>query len=137
MVGPLRITKSFGTVHPSIATLLKRDEQRAARMRETPEQTLWDGPIFQSRIETRRLLILNSLFLAFSRLGAKPSLRGREARELSVRIGDAHIPFKLDRSASEQCGPAIVCDSKSASGGVRNAVRCLEKTVMQHWWKTI
>lgn len=54
------------------------------------------NPVFDSPLERRRLRILNAMFLVLARCGMKPSVRGREARELSVQVGLTHVSFTLD-----------------------------------------
>jgi hypothetical protein len=81
--------------HRLIARILEKDESRREKQRTT--SYTWDNPIFDSAIEQRRLRILNSLFLVVEGVACKPSIRGREGRELSVQVGQQYVGFMLDR----------------------------------------
>ncbi len=86
-------TTTRGRLHPLIRARLDRDEvlrKRAARCRR---QLPFDGPIFDSPFERRRLNLLNRLFLTCEAAGAKPSLSGRRANEISVTIN--HVTLHL------------------------------------------
>jgi len=87
-------TGSLTHPHPLIAPLLAGDEQR--RQKELTSEWTWDKPLFDTPMEKRRLRLLNRLFLAFSRCGCPPSLRGKDARELGVAVGDCRVSFTLD-----------------------------------------
>jgi hypothetical protein len=127
-VGQLRIVKSFASAHPAIEKLLQSDERRRKKALDIPYLSLWDGPVFQASFEKRRLLILNTLFLALSKCGASPSLRGREARELNVKVGDTHIPFTLDRPTPHRhkIRGATADNSRTPNDQLRLEISC--------WW---
>ncbi|MEE1656738.1 hypothetical protein VB618_11060 [Microvirga sp. CF3062] len=98
LVGTVRVSKTH--THPLIANLLAEDERRRERQRASSYSFPWDAPLFETPLQRRRLRILNSLFLALARAGAKPSLRGKETLELGVLVGEQHVGFTLE-------GPAV------------------------------
>lgn len=99
MVGKVSVPKTLTKPHPAIARLLEEDQRRREKQASSPYPLTWDNPLFDSALERRRLRILNALCLALARCGMKPSIRGREARELSVQVGDTYVSFTLDRVA--------------------------------------
>ena len=108
MVGKVSIPKTLTKPHPAIERLLKEDERRREKQASSPYPLSWDNPLFDSALERRRLRILNAVFLGMARCGMKPSVRGREARELGVQVGDTYVSFTLD---------GMVKDSRSARTG--------------------
>jgi hypothetical protein len=99
IVGKVAAPKTLAQPHRLIARLLEEDERRREKQQSTPYPVSWEIPIFNSSFERRRLRILNALFHALERCGMKPSVQGREARELSVRVGEQHVSFSLDGTA--------------------------------------
>ena len=99
MVGKVAALKTLAQPHRLIARLLEADERRREKQQNTPYPVSWEIPIFDSSFERRRLRILNALFHALERCGMKPSVQGREARELSVQVGEQHVSFALDGAA--------------------------------------
>ena len=94
LLGKVPKTGSLSNPHALIASLLAEDEQR--RQKALTSEWTWDKPLFDTPMEKRRLRLLNRLFLAFSRCGCPPSLRGKDARELGVTVGDCRVSFTLD-----------------------------------------
>jgi hypothetical protein len=97
MVGKVTVPKTLAKPHRLIARLVEDDEHRRETQQNSPHAWSWDNPVFDSPLERRRLRILNATFLALSRCGMKPAVRGREARELSAQIGLSYVSFTLDR----------------------------------------
>jgi hypothetical protein len=97
MVGKATVPKTLTKPHMLIARLLEEDERRREKQQSSPYAVIWDDPVFSSPFERRRLRLLNAMFLVLARCGMKPSVRGREARELSVQVGLTHVSFMLDR----------------------------------------
>lgn len=93
------IRKTMTNLHPLIAGLLEADEKRKEALAKSPYGWVIDKPLFDSPLEKRRLKILNSLFLALAHCGSKPAIRGKEAKELYMRVGDSAISFKLGTRA--------------------------------------
>lgn len=108
MVGKVTVPKTLTKPHPAIARLLEEDQRRREKQASSPYPLSWDNPLFDSVLERRRLRIINAVFLAMARCGMKPSVRGREARELGVQVGDTYVSFTLDR---------MVKNSRSARTG--------------------
>jgi hypothetical protein len=57
----------------------------------------WETPVFDSPLERRRLRILNSLFFAVGKMNGKPSVRGREARDIGISSFQQHLQLALDK----------------------------------------
>jgi hypothetical protein len=93
-LGKVAAPRGLSNPHPSIAKLLRKDEELRQKYVESPYS--WNKPRFDSSFERRRLKFLNGLFLAFAKVGGAPSLRGDDARELSIHMGDAGVSFELD-----------------------------------------
>lgn len=79
--------------HPAVQALLNRDQ----RTREARRQGSFSfEPIyFDTRHDQRRLRLVHAMFLAFERLGARPSIENKAATDLSVRVGGVEVPFQL------------------------------------------
>jgi len=88
--------KKISQPHRLIGRLLADDDVRRQKHLASPYRSSWDAPIFDSAFEKRRLRLLNALFVGLEYCGMKPAVRGKEARELSVAVGDQHVPFSLD-----------------------------------------
>lgn len=101
MVGKVRIPKISVVSHKVISAVLREDEQRREKHRNSLYPSSWDSPLYDTPLQRRRLTILNALFLALQRCECKPSplrqasMRG-EAQSLSIAIGDQEINFTLE-----------------------------------------
>jgi hypothetical protein len=74
VIGAVSVQRRVSVWHPAIDRLLKEDEIRRAKL-PTLQYTLpSDQPRFDTPWERRRLRILNALFIATSRVNAKPSI---------------------------------------------------------------
>ncbi len=93
-VGKVRFERDLAAGHPEIRRLVGEDEKRRA----TSARYGWSNhtALFRSAFETRRLRLLNSLFLAGGKFGAQPSIRDVAARDLSLQVGEASVHFRLD-----------------------------------------
>ncbi len=96
LVGKTAFVKTLDKSHRLIAKLLEKDAERRKARLESGYWFLWDGPSFDHPFEQRRLKILNTLFTRLEQCGMKPSLRDKQARELSVAIGNQNVSFTLD-----------------------------------------
>jgi hypothetical protein len=94
-LGKVTVPRDFSRTHSIIAGLLKKDDEYRQEALTKPYS--WRKPQFDAPFERRRLLFLNGLFLGFQSIGASPSLRGEQARELGIHMGDASVDFELDR----------------------------------------
>ena len=92
---------SIGADVKQIKRLLEEDDERKQKQQNTGYKYSWDQPIFNDKFEKRRLRVLNAIFVALERYGVKPSIRGREARELSIRVNDENVSFTLDASSQK------------------------------------
>jgi hypothetical protein len=95
IVGKVRASSSLAKPHPVVAKLLAEDDKRREKQSSIPYASSFYAPIFESPFEKRRLRFMNGLLLAIARAGGRASLRGKEAQELSVTIGDTHLSFTL------------------------------------------
>jgi hypothetical protein len=85
------------TWHPAIDRLLKEDEQRRQKQLTDRYVMSWEKPVFDSPFERRRLRILNSLFFAVGKMNGRPSVRGREARDIGISFFQQHLQLALDK----------------------------------------
>lgn len=99
LAGKAPIRRTLSNPHPLIAGLLAADEKRKEALAKSPYGFVLDKPLFDTSLEKRRLKILNSLFLALAHCGCKPSIRGKDAKELYIRVGDVSISFKFGARA--------------------------------------
>jgi hypothetical protein len=107
-VGKVRFQKTFDPAHPLVARLLEHDDKRRQ------EAIKWPSSYFRPRYETgaerRRLLIVNTLFLAFVRLGCRPSMSTskyqdeQSGRQLSIQIGEELVYFSIEAVSSRKEG---------------------------------
>lgn len=99
-LGKVVLSRDLTRADPAIAQLLKRDE--AIRQRLASSSFHWEKPLFDSNYERRRLRILNSIFLAFARVGGGTAyIRDRVAREISIS-GPAGVSITLDSPKKRQ-----------------------------------
>jgi len=83
--------------HPLIARLLEEDNDRRKRRLASPYPFSWDKPLFDTQSEQRRLRrILNALFCALESAGFAAWLRGKDGRDLGIRVGGQSVPLKLE-----------------------------------------
>ena len=94
-LGRLKNSKTLSSPHHLIQELLDEDERR--RVADKGESYVWDKPRFDDATNRRRLRILNSLFLMLSMGGFRPTLKGKDAEEPGVKVGDYHVSFKLEK----------------------------------------
>ena len=93
-VGKVLVQKSLTSPHPLIAKLLEEDELRQKALAESPYS--WNEPRFVAAPARRRLKLINTLFIALTRTGCSPWLRGKDANEIGVCVGDAQVSFKIE-----------------------------------------
>jgi hypothetical protein len=94
--------RGFSNTHPLIDKLLQKDEKLRQELASHPYA--WNEPRFDSSFERRRLRLLNGLFLGFAKVGGCPWLRGDDARELAIYMGDAGVRFELDAVGAKTHG---------------------------------
>jgi hypothetical protein len=99
-LGTVTLTRDLAHADPAIAKLLKRDE--TIRQKMATSSFHWETPVFESPHERRRLRIINSIFLAFARVGGGSGhIRDREAREISIS-GPSSVSIRLDAPKRRQ-----------------------------------
>jgi hypothetical protein len=86
--------------HPQIARLLAEDEERLQKQQASKYSSYSDAQVFNTPFETRRLRILNGLFICLQSCCMKPSVSGKEGRDLSVLVGDRSVGFSLDSAGA-------------------------------------
>jgi len=103
MVGKVPAVRNFDKAFGDVARLLSQDEERKIHQRP------YDKPLYESGVERRRLLLLNSLFLGFYAAGCKASMstskwqqHDEHSRTVSVTVGAQHISFTLDPPLRER-----------------------------------
>ncbi len=84
-------------LHPLVAGLLDEDDRRREGTAGSSYPLLSDAPLFDLRLERRRLRLLNALFLALQRCGARPWVRDRQGRETGVQVGQQNVAFRTER----------------------------------------
>ncbi len=89
-LGTVKFSRSLDHPHKDIAKLLAEDERRRVEVQKSAYY--WNKPRFDAPQAQRRLRILNVLFLALAKLGAKSETRG-EATEARFCVG--HVPLEL------------------------------------------
>ncbi len=94
-LGNVSAPRNFKNVHSIIAKYLARDEEH--RQKKLSERYYWREPQFESPFERRRLCFLNSLLLGFAKVNCGGWIRGENAREHSILIGNMPVEFTLDR----------------------------------------
>lgn len=109
LLGKVIVAKTLANPHPLIAKLLAEDEKRRQALIDQPYA--WRKPRFDDQIARRRLRILNTLFLVASKAGFRPSLRGEEAEESGIIVGNINVSFTLSkieqrsRAAKDKAAP--------------------------------
>lgn len=106
LVGKVRSSRNFEPAHPLVAKLLAHDEER--RQEFIKWQSSYNAPKYDSGIERRRLLIINTLFTAVARLGCHPSMNTSKyeqragERQLGITIDESHISFTVESVKSRK-----------------------------------
>ena len=101
LVGKIRCQRKFEPAHPLVAKLLAHDEER--RREFVKWHSSYYAPRYDASIERRRLLIINTLFVAAARLGCRPSMStskygqdpGSE-RQIGITVGESNINFSIE-----------------------------------------
>lgn len=96
LIGKTAFVKTLDKPHRLIAKFLEKDAERRQAKLESRYWSSWDGPFFDTPFEQRRLRILNAIFTRLEQCGMKPSCRGKQAREISVTVGEQNVSFTLD-----------------------------------------
>ncbi|TWS99839.1 peptide chain release factor-like protein [Reyranella sp. CPCC 100927] len=106
LVGKVRYQKTFELAHPLVSRLLAHEEEEkhyALRWQLSSPRTK-----YETSIERRRLLLINTIFLAAARLDCRPSMSTskyqdeRDGRPLDIKIGDTNVPFTIEAVASRK-----------------------------------
>ena len=107
LVGKVNCPRKFLPTHPLVARLLAHDEDRRRDFAKWGSS--YYAPKYDTGIERRRLLIINALFVAATRLGCQPSmstskygLEPGSERDISIMIGEIHIYFTIERIKSNK-----------------------------------
>ncbi|HEV2081788.1 MAG TPA: hypothetical protein VGR32_04960 [Brevundimonas sp.] len=94
-VGKVKCTTKVTGWHPAIRKLLEKDEDRRKKAASSPYAFSWEEPVFTTDVEQRRLRILNAIFLAVGRCNGKVTVRGTEARDLTITFDRQHVVVAL------------------------------------------
>jgi hypothetical protein len=96
LVGKVTYSRDLNRTHGTVARLLQEDMKRIEKRNASAYPSYADQPHFASPYERRRLKILNSIFLAVSRLGMPSSEYGKNPSEFSIQVGNSDVRFRLD-----------------------------------------
>jgi hypothetical protein len=96
-VGHITIPHKVLTWHPAIDRLLKENDKRREKQLSDRYVMFWEKPVFDPPFERRRLRILSSLFFAVGKMNGRPSVRGREARDIGISFFQQHLQLALDK----------------------------------------
>jgi hypothetical protein len=111
MVGKVSAPPTPTKLHPLVARLIDADDLRKQAQQRSPYHLLSGAPFFDSSSDRRRLRILNALFLALQRCGARPRLRDDQAHDTGVEVGQQTVAFTLgrvsERRISSGPGPGV------------------------------
>lgn len=142
MVGKVRIPKITVVSHKVIAAVLREDEKRREKQRNSSYPSSWDDPFYDSPLERRRLSILNALFLALQRCACKPSSLSRpspvkgDVQEFSVLIGDQHVSFTLDPIEEKRGAKESAIAKSSAPERLQLEIRTFPSSPLpRHHWQ--
>lgn len=94
-LGKVAQPRTLRDPHRLISQLLKQDDERREKAAKSSYVYSWDKPKFDSLIEKRRLRILSGLFRAVGKSGAQSKI-DKEAREVSVKVGDQQVQVTLE-----------------------------------------
>ncbi len=101
MVGRVSYRADFVVTHPDVAALLAQDEVR--RKEYARFKSPYYAPKYDDGVERRRLLILNSLFLAFRKLDCQSRMStskyasyASEDRTIRVHVGSQSVDLTLE-----------------------------------------
>lgn len=93
LVGRVTVPRNLDRPHHLVAKLLAKDEVR--RQKAAESGYFWDKPRFEAPAAQRRLRLINTLFLALSRVGCRPDYGGKEADQLYAHVGDQVVRFAI------------------------------------------
>ena len=113
---PLPLRDSHGW-HSQIAKLLAADEERIRKQQASPWPSSWDGPIFNTPFEARRLRILNAMFICLTRCGMTAHVSDKHGRTLLVTAATrwcvSHSMRRARRSRSN-ANSKVMCSQGAA-----------------------
>lgn len=132
-VGHITIPHKELTWHPAIDRLLKEDEKRREKQMTDRYVMSWEKPVFDSPLERRRLRILNSLFFAVGKMNGRPSVRGREARDIGISFFQQHLQLALDKPKRPNRRAQILNASEEASD-TRLCLSILKGWALKKYW---
>jgi len=94
--------ESLSSPHALVRRVLEEDEKRRTKPPGIPYRLRYTDPLFDSPFERRRLRLLNSLFLAFTKAGFKCWLSDEDARMTGVTVGSQKVSFFLDHPTAKR-----------------------------------
>lgn len=117
VIGKVAVPRDVRNWHPSIDRLLKEDDKRREKQLAARFPMSWDNPLFDTPFECRRPCILNSLFLAVTRMNGKPTIGGSKAREIHLTFHKQHVGITLDQPKQSNPRSQVVTTSRGVSNG--------------------
>lgn len=98
-LGKVKYIRDLSSPYGGLRKTLTDEAKRLEQFRT--QAYVWDKPLFESGFEKRRLRFLSSLGLGLLRAGAHLDVRGKEARELTVVVGDTTVKLQLDHPSAK------------------------------------
>lgn len=89
-IGRVAVPRKLERVHYGLAEVFRKEERRRAKQSESGWS--WDGPMYDSPVDQRRLRLLNALFLALGRSGHHASAGERAGRvDVTIIVGNTRL----------------------------------------------
>lgn len=95
-LGKVKVSRSLEAPHQIIRKYLQKDAEREEKQRQSRYPSMFDAPIFNTPFERRRLLILDTLICAATRMGATVQVSDRDARNIVVTLNRQPIGLRVD-----------------------------------------
>lgn len=96
LVGAVPIPTTTTKLHTQLVRLINEDE---ARKRGADR---YNGPLFTSPFERRRLRFLSGIFQALARFDVRIAARGKNPADFEIRVGDQHSSLTADYKGAQR-----------------------------------
>lgn len=91
-----RVPRGLQAPHRLVAGLL--DEDAELRKSIETHKTTWRRPRFDSPLASRRLRIVNALFIAMEHVGSQASIRSQDLDKVAFLVGDTVVGIEIEAS---------------------------------------
>jgi hypothetical protein len=95
-LGKVKVSRSLDAPHHIIKKYLQKDAEREEKQRQSRYPSMFDAPVFNTPFEQRRLLILDTLICAATRMGAIVQVSDRDARNIVVTLNKQPVSLRVD-----------------------------------------